>query len=415
MSNTLNFLISMVIVFMTFSLMVSGATETWNAWRGKRGRFLWKGIERMVGTTPEARTLLASLRKHPAIRALTADDKPMRYPSYIPGTVFASALTDVVLAHGAGARLDHYGIPEAIALLPENLPLKRVLQTAWKHAQGDAGHFEAELARSFDDCMDRVTGWYKRDAQKHSLWLALVLAIALNVDAVHIAIALWEDPQLSRNVAGQGEQIKAKYEVANPLPGPAPASAASTPVVASPLTAGNVNFANALPIYLPVGWPARWYTELPATHSNGQLEWHVCAAILGFLLMAGSCLVGAPVWYQLLKTLLPLRAAGSVPKRTPPRAGLRSSPQLLLPGAAPGASLAGPNAETSQTWLNDLERIVVEQGAVKEVQRALNVPESGLLDDQTRAAIRVAQTGAQYSPTGQLTRLLLRDLGVDRF
>ena len=420
MSNVLDFLISMVIVFMTFSVMVSGATEAWNTLRSKRGRFLWKGIRRLIGATPEAEILLAKLRLHPAIRALTSDDKPKSYPSYIPGTVFAAALTDVVLAHNAGARLEKYGLPEAVALLPADLPLKQVLQTTWRRAQGDAAHFEIELARFFDDCMDRVSGWYKRDAQAHSLWLGLLLAVVLNVDAVHIAVALWQDPQISRDVASQGAQIAAKYAAASPQSSQLPVSSASTPLVVSPLSGGNISPDNALPIQLPVGWPARWYTELPVTPARGQLEWHVCAAILGFLLMAGSCLVGVPMWYQLLTTLLPLRAAGRVPKRTPPRAASAepSGPpaQISKPGDATGTPSPSKDIGVNKTWLNELERVVVDQGAVEEVQRALNVPETGSLDASTRAAIKAVQVKARYAPTGQLTRLLLQDLGfVDRF
>jgi len=111
MSRTLDFLIAMLMVFLAFSVVVSGATESWNTWYGKRGQFLWKGLERIVGHTQEARHILTLLRSHPSIRGLAIDNTSKRAASYIPGTVFAAALTDIVLARNAGVRLDKYGLP----------------------------------------------------------------------------------------------------------------------------------------------------------------------------------------------------------------------------------------------------------------------------------------------------------------
>jgi hypothetical protein len=422
MSHALDFLIAIVMVFLAFSVMVSGATEMWNWRNGKRGEFLWKGIGRMVGATDEATQILQKLRGHPAIRALAQDDTPRRSASYIPGTVFAAALTDVVLERSVGVRMEKYGLPEAIALLPPNLPLKRVLQMVWAQARGDDAHFELELARYFDTCMDRVSGWYKRDAQVRSLWLGLLLATILNVDAVHIAIALWQDPQLTRSVADQAPAMAAQYQAANPLVKPQPDTPAGAPApvpAATKTTGTDAGSATiALPQELPVGWPPRWYSELPEDATRLQLAWHIAATILGLLLMAGSCLVGAPMWYQILASLLPLRASGKVPPRTPrgttpPPPSERSAPASSGP---PGTAPASPSPEgasgTGQVWANELEHMIVEQGAVHEVQKALNVPETGLLDDQTRTAIRAYQDNAGYGPTGQLTQLLLRDLGL---
>lgn len=422
MSHAIDYLIAMVMAFLAFSVMVSGATEMWNSWRGKRGLFLWKGVERIVGESPEARLIIDKLRAHPSIRAMAQDDAPKRAPSYIPGTVFSAALTDVILAHNAGARLDKYGLAEAIALLPRDLPLKTSMQLAWSHARGDAAHFEQELARFYDDCMDRVSGWYKRDAQLRGLWLGLLLAVVLNIDAVHIGISLWQDQQLTRSVADQGAAMAAQYAAANPNANKTSGVSSPSPSTSAPTVARGNNAAIALPQELPMGWPPRWYSELPANASHGQFAWHVIAAVLGMLMMAGSCLVGAPLWYQILALLLPLRFAGGVPPRTPPRAvpqplsGAPESGGSSPAATVPGVTSAAVEGGTDRAWANELERSVVEQRGVSEVQRALKAPESGSLDEQTRAAIRTRQISDGYAPTGQITRLLLRNLGLgDKF
>ncbi|HTP11306.1 MAG TPA: hypothetical protein VMP08_23795, partial [Anaerolineae bacterium] len=73
----------------------------------------------------------------------------------------------------------------------------------------------------FNDAMDRAGGWYKRHTQ---LWLGAIgflLALALNVDTVTIATALWRDPTLRQNVVEQAQ----KYQ----LPSMTGGSSISTP------------------------------------------------------------------------------------------------------------------------------------------------------------------------------------------
>src|SRR5207244_7501468 len=52
------------------------------------------------------------------------------------------------------------------------------------------------IADWYDRSMDRVSGWYKRYAQKWLLGLSLMLAIACNVDTIHIIGTLSTDPKL---------------------------------------------------------------------------------------------------------------------------------------------------------------------------------------------------------------------------
>jgi len=168
-----------------------------------------------------------------------------------------------------------------------------------------------------------------------------------------------------------------------------------------------------LPQQLPVGWPPRWYGEIPkdAPGFGAEVAWHVAATVLGMLLMAASCMLGAPMWFQILASLLPLRAAGKVPPRVerPKQPDTTGAGMPVIPPAAPAPSGRVPAAPSGES-LNALEQEMLEGGELTNVQKALKVTASGAFDAATRGAIRALQEEKGYAPTGQLTRLLLRDL-----
>jgi hypothetical protein len=56
------------------------------------------------------------------------------------------------------------------------------------------GKFRNELARWFDNAMDRLSGVYKRKTQAWSFALALIMAAVLNVSAIDVGLALWQRP-----------------------------------------------------------------------------------------------------------------------------------------------------------------------------------------------------------------------------
>jgi hypothetical protein len=295
------------------------------------------------------------------------------------------------MTRGTHVSLEKFSLAEAIVQLPDNFELKKILLMIWRREQGQIERVEAGLAVYFDQCMDRVSGWYKRDAQVRSVCFGLVLAVLLNIDAVHIASALWQDRDLARSTATK-----------------------AAPPGQSQI-AGDKAQEVRLPAELPLGWPPRWYTEwqqqLPDSGDAGrrktdatlQFVWHVAAAILGFILMGLSCLIAAPVWYQLLASLLPLRAAGPVPGRSADNT--RTDATLPAGTQEPDASRTVPLLQP-----NDLERQLMANNRVKEVQTWLRAPNTGVFDAETRLAIRNAQSAYGFAPTGQLTQWLLIQL-----
>jgi hypothetical protein len=392
MPSALNFICSMLLVFFVFSVLVSTVTEVFNSARNRRARCLWAGIDRLLGTEAIGREVALLLRDHPAILSLAPNDREQA--SYLPSPVFAAALVDVLIGmKKPDAAQSPYGIGDAIAALPDRERIGGVLRFLWRQANGDPATFERSVATHFDQLMDRVSGWYKRGAQRRCFVAGLLCAIVLNVDAVHVARALWNDPHLAEQVAGEGEHVIVSYEPNRP-PGAPPDKAVSA-------------VSHGLAAELPIGWPARWYRDMGRAATRSDLVAEIIWTAVGFLVMASTCLVGAPLWFQLLGTLLPLRLTGPAPERAAPVA-----PDVAATPRAPPAQVPPVAANIRQGPLNFVEERLVANGQLQALQGTLGVRLTGEFDVETRGAIVREQMRLGFAKTGQVTSSLLRELGV---
>lgn len=388
MPSALDFIVSMVLVFFVFAVLVSTFTEIWNTLRNQRARYLWAGVDRMLGRDGDGARLIALLQRHPALYAMGTGDKGLA--SYLPSQLFAAALVDVLMAlHPGQARPVPYGVGDAIAAIPEDDRAGAVLRFLWRRAGADPALFQQQIAVYFDQLMDRVSGWYKRGSAWRCFVAGLLCAIAFNIDAVHLARAFWNDPHLAQRYADNGERILLAY---TPPPGGAAAADGGKVIRAG------------LALDLPIGWPAKWAQELDRQGRAIPASEYIWTAA-GFLIMAFACLVGAPLWFQLLGTLLSLRMAGAVPER--------STPSRELPDAVPRQDAPPVDSSGDDEVLNYLEQKLVRNKDVGAVQRALGVRETGSFDTETRSAIDRRQGEFGFERTGQVTRMFLKKLGID--
>lgn len=81
-----------------------------------------------------------------------------------------------------------------------NPQISELLQGIIDRTLGDPVRIKAELESWFDNAMDRLSGVYKRWMQFLSFVVALVLAIAFNIDAIRVTKALWQQPTLIANL-----------------------------------------------------------------------------------------------------------------------------------------------------------------------------------------------------------------------
>ena len=307
--------------------------------------------------TPQAVAALVSsfagvtnLQAHPLIAGSST-----ALPSYVPARDFATALLGV-LKDGSGAT-GFATVRGAIDKLPDG-DLKTILQGFVSAGADDIDKLRARIENWFDDAMERAGGIYKRFTQYVMLGLGLAIAVVFNVDSVHMAQALWNQPALSQMIADEASTYgSANRTGCTPKPPPEPSSAApagtdpKVPAAAAPSAAtpaggsaasqtnacGNIDAWTKLlgQQQLPIGrgpdadffnWPPSptmpGQTAAPVLpagkaspdHAPGQTCWMV-TTIIGWFITAVAISLGAQFWFGLLTEVAGLRSSGRKPVR----------------------------------------------------------------------------------------------------
>ncbi len=280
-SPVLDLAIGMIFIYLLMSLLCSALQELISNILKLRAKNLQHGVDSLL-KDPNAAFFASEFHLHPLIDQLAPSGK---YPSYIPASHFSAVVMDILDKHCDEDPFNN--ISAAVASLPDG-QIKQSLRIMASRCKGEPEDFVRELEQWFDHGMDRASGWYKRKSQVMMLPLAIVLAVAMNVDSIQLAQNLWHDKTQRQAIVA----MAAQYQNTG-------ASGQSSPV---DVQAVKRQF-DQLP--LPVGWD----TKKSLCHSVGFL------AILGWLITGCFVSLGAPFWFDALGKALSLRAAGKKPPR----------------------------------------------------------------------------------------------------
>jgi hypothetical protein len=196
----------------------------------------------------------------------------------------------------------------------------QILNLHWKNSQNSLVEFTKKLESWFNDTMNRVSGWYKRQTQFILFFLGIILAVAFNIDSIGIASKLSEDKsvrekmvQLAAKAADEYKDDARVKENSN-----IKLDSLQTDSVfaiynnnikqANKLIQGNVASANSILQMGWVGidklssWDKIWFV-LTETFTSGR-------KLLGFLITAFAISLGAPFWFDLLNKLMKVRSTG---------------------------------------------------------------------------------------------------------
>jgi hypothetical protein len=273
-STILDVAVGLIFTFLAVSLAVSSIVEGIASAMHWRSNTLLDGIKTLLND-PELKGLALKIYNHALIdphdsgTAQNAGDLRNK-PSYIDPGQFADALLQITgTATGAAAPTK-----TAIADVQDN-QMRGLLEGIFDRTGGDAARMRAELARWFDNSMDRVSGVYKRRTQLVSFLIALGLALSCNIDAIKIGTALWQQPMIARTIAPQP-----KFEPAGAL-------------------------AQIGKLGVPIGWTSMRFADLQSTLG---LEMG-----LGWLITAIATLFGAAFWFDALEQFVRLKGSGPSP------------------------------------------------------------------------------------------------------
>ncbi|MBD8567228.1 hypothetical protein IFU01_23480 [Oxalobacteraceae sp. CFBP 8763] len=265
-SAVLEVVIGLAFCYASLALTVTTLQEALSAVFRLRAGMLRACLQRMLHD-PAFTGIARALYAHPLISTRTdltdPHAPPHPGPSYIEPANFAIALIDAI--RGGGAALD-----SAIAAVPDP-QLRRTLNSLYVQTGGDVQRFQAALGGWFDSTMARLSGAYKRRQLLVSFLLALLLAILLNIDSIHLFQTLWRQPALAAAIGAVPAALDAK--------------------LVSDLAT------------LPIGW-----TSFPPV-----LDGALALQVTGWLITASTTLFGAPFWFDILQRAINLRSTGAKP------------------------------------------------------------------------------------------------------
>jgi hypothetical protein len=329
-SGVLDVAIGLSFVYLFLSLICTVVNEWLARVFELRAQTLEKGIRQLLERGLERPDLEQKLYAHPLVKALAP---PGRRPSYLPSRTFALALLDLLKTEKG--ELEEGGSKAFAALKPP--------------AGGSAKTLQQNLENWFDDSMDRVSGWYKREVETITLVVAALIVLAANADTLDMASRLWANPTLREAIV---EQAKVRAQQPPPLnveyadaESPLPSAPAVTPTDTSAAKLG-LSEEEREAVGQVMGWSADLgaYEEhlaeavraaRPGQEAPGFDLWWWAGRLLfhlpGWFVTVLALSLGAPFWFDTLNRFINLRSAGKAP---PKSNGSASNGGAVTPGQA---------------------------------------------------------------------------------
>jgi hypothetical protein len=340
MSVFLDIAVGMLVVFLLFSIAVTGLGEWFAQVFAQRGYFLRMGMHRLINDEAVYRRVL----HHPLIGSLyrdrAAQGKP---PSYVEPANFALAIAQVLLSRGDpvadrnGADAKPLSVEAlraalrspALAGSPVTMALSPILDRAGNDLEAALKGIEAW----FGSAMDRVGGWYKARTQKVLFATGFALAMICNVDAIEIYSTLNHSAALRASLGDVGQSMVESGKIGEvdiSKVGERPLTDVERQSLQSSLATLRANGGQTLPI----GYACLSVAFKPdsATVAQARNPLEVCGQelramnasrspaawllkLIGWALTALAGTLGAPYWFQLLSKAINIRGTGNKPPK----------------------------------------------------------------------------------------------------
>ena len=366
LSTLLDIAISLVFVFLTLSLFVSGIVEFINALIDKRSQLLQFALQQLLSGP-----IFLKFWNHHLTNVKTQKIAGFWKPiSYLSADSFSTVLIDLLVngqpappppANTPNSQLTLMRIRNTMATNPAFSTLGPLIEPMLEKADTLAD-FKKALERWYDGYMEQVSGWFKRYAQGVVWVVAILVTLFFNIDTIKIAKRVASDKTLRANLVAQAEQTAhagLKGGLFTPVSTSAqpdsvtvgfpdsnkamsPIRTVNDPAFLSYLNGRNVTLANSLTtgsgltgldslqiqdIYvqylqenleslgLPIGW------TFPPQATLGQILSRIGGTIwswsfFGWVLTAAALSFGAPFWFDLLLKLVNIRNVARRPIRS---------------------------------------------------------------------------------------------------
>jgi hypothetical protein len=259
-----------------------------------RGNHLMRGIRRMLAGSNQ-QEVLEEFKNNAQFQQLTSKFLfAIRPPSYLSATTFASILWNILTKDKSiPLRTKIEGIKD------QNL--QNILLQLFDQIDIKKVDFEHKVAAWYDEVMERVSGWYKRNTQAILIAIGLFVSICFDADTITIYHQLANNPEKQIELLALAENYVAKHEQID--------SSRSSKVMQyyekklAILLDENLNGVSE-----PLG--LGWYEK---TNPKSFNEWLL--KILGWLITTLGISLGAPFWFDLLKKMMMIKNAGGLTQK----------------------------------------------------------------------------------------------------
>ena len=280
---------------------LSPARRQWNQYRRERWAIF---IQRLNLFFTFGNTLYNRFYQHPVIKNYS-DGFLFRLPSYISPSNFSRVATEVLQTIGSAIDAPANAAPptnatpavtgnNAMRLIGLALDIEKadalkttlnfrfdfetreILMLHYTNAHGDLALFRTNLEGWYNDSMERVAGWYKRQVQMRLLIIGFCMAVVFNLDSIAIVQTLSGNKVardlLAANATAYAQSHKASdFSDASanvsftqpPAPETLTPGAATKPTGTDSVTAKNIDQASQI---LGLGWDEygindRWFLK----------------------------------------------------------------------------------------------------------------------------------------------------------
>lgn len=299
---SLNAIFDIAIGLMTMYLVLSLICTSINEFISSVVALRAKGLRTALHKLIDEPTLRTAFNGHGLV--VTTKGIKNSDPAYMSGTTFALALIDSLTPDNPVATFDD--VKSAALALPRNWKIREVVLSNIALAGTSIAALRNNLATTFDQTMDRVSGTYTRRLKWLSLAVGIGLATALNADSIAVGRALWEDKPRTEMVKLAQEALSKGIDKDKSVLGN---GTMSTDDIAKnyKTVVDHIDKATELLRPLPIGWQS-------STVSSTQ---DIPLKVLGLLLTGIALMLGAPFWFDILSKFVRLRFTGEKPARTP--------------------------------------------------------------------------------------------------
>jgi hypothetical protein len=212
--------IATIFVFLLFSVIAFVIQERIASYRKSRGKMLEFAISEVFKDAVNL-DFDVLLYEHPQVDLLRQTQNEL--PSYLPASNFATALIDIIGRQGneiVYTKEEETGLLKEIEIKYSDSAFERfrhgvqllkyselkILLNSFLQKSSDYETLETTIVKWYDEYMNRVSGWYKKNTRKNLIAISTCLVLFFNIDAIYLVQNIFYNDKLRTALVAKAEK-----------------------------------------------------------------------------------------------------------------------------------------------------------------------------------------------------------------